>query len=455
MSQEKVLVIDDDQYTRAFFDNLLKKNNYDVRVAYNGSQGLEMVAQEDFTLVLLDLKLPDMDGIEVLKKLRGIQNKMVVIIISAYGTLDYSIKAMRYGADDFFTKPFENTEKILLNIRNAISKFYLYQENIKLKQTLKRVDQHNRFIGQSKAARQIIEAVNKIAQVDSSVLIEGKSGTGKELIAKMIHEQSNRSEAPFLPLNCGALPETLQESILFGYEKGAFTGAYKTNRGYFEEVEGGTIFLDELGNAPMSLQAKLLRVLEERKLSRVGSMLGIKANFRLLCASNQDLMELTRKGSFRDDLYYRIAVIRIKIPCLRERKEDIVLLANHFIKKHCNYLSQPQKQFTRKALDTLKEHNWDGNVRELDNFIENLVIFHNGSVIDEDHISPWLNNIENIPINYMESKEHFERDYFLNILSKVNNNIQEAAKISGLDVSTVYRKVSKLNISIKTSSQDY
>ncbi len=447
MKQGKILVIDDDSYTQTYFENLLSNHNYWFKGVTTGQDGLRVLQHEDIDLTLLDLKLPDTDGINVLKELKKTNPETVVIIITAYATLDYAIQAMKNGAHDFLTKPFDNMEKILVDIKNAINSKKLVNENAWLKESLATLKGNNKFIGKSKKTQAIIEITKKLSFVDSTVLIEGESGTGKEVVAKMIHEQSRGTDAPFLPLNCGALPESLQESLLFGFEKGAFTGAYKTTKGYFEEVSGGTIFLDEIADAPFSLQTKLLRVLQDKQFSRIGSSVKRNTDYRLICASNKNLKSKVLAGEFRDDLYYRIAVVYIFIPPLRERKEDIALLADHFLQKRCEAFGMPAKKFTQEALETLAEYYWEGNVRELENFIENLLIFHEGKMITKEDLpqeSVSANRKELCSFN--EAKEHFEQEYFKKLLNNAEGNYQKAAMAARIDLSTLYRKIKKLHL---------
>ncbi|NLN07793.1 MAG: sigma-54-dependent Fis family transcriptional regulator [Firmicutes bacterium] len=425
MNKPKVLVIDDDVYVQSFISNVLQGKGFSVTVSSRGSHALSLMQQHHYDLIMLDLKLPDMDGIDVLQKIKTIDADSAVIIITAYGTMEKAVEAMRFGAYDFLNKPFDSMDKVSFSVCNALERKKLKLENTALKKQLQRQNGLTTFIAQSKQMQNILSSISKLAVVDSNVLIEGETGTGKEIIARLIHEQSHRKDKPFLPLNCGAIPENLQESILFGYEKGAFTGAYSQTTGYFEDVCGGTLFLDEIGEASPDLQVKLLRVLQDKKFSRIGSTCLINTDFRLIAATNRDLKALIESNQFREDLYYRIAVIRIYIPPLRERKQDILPLINHFLKLKTG----KTKKISKEALSLLENYTWKGNVRELQNCIENICAFHNSPIIDTQDLPSWItspqNFTQNFELTYRDAKQKFEKEYLENLVQLHGSDLKK------------------------------
>ncbi len=446
MKNPKVLVVDDDIYVQNFVRSVLQDRNFTVIVTTHGNHALKLMQRHHFDVIMLDLKLPDMDGIDVLKKIRVINAESVVIIMTAYGTMESAVQAMRFGAYDFLNKPFDSMDKVSLSVSNALERKFLRLENKELKKLLKDRDKSTTIIAKSKAMKDIISSVPKLATVDSNVLIEGETGTGKEIIARLIHGNSHRQHKPFLPLNCGAIPKNLHESILFGYEKGAFTGAYSQTRGYFENACGGTLFFDELGEAPLDLQVKLLRVLQEKNFRRIGSTQLIKADFRLIAATNRDIDALVANKKFREDLFYRIVVIRIRIPPLRERKEDILPLINHFM----TIKRGKPVSLSKKALEILENYEWKGNVRELENCIENICAFHNGPIIDTQDLPSWLisgkNTDSNLDLPYKDAQEGFEKSYLNNLMELHDGNIKKAAAFARVEMSTLYRKLNKYGL---------
>ncbi|MGE5807510.1 MAG: sigma-54-dependent transcriptional regulator [Nitrospirota bacterium] len=390
----KILVVDDEQSLRDFLAIMLKKEGHDVVTAENGTHALNAVQSEIFDLVISDMKMPGIDGIGVLKSVKEISPETVVIMITAYATAETAVEAMKLGASDYIIKPFK-VDELKLIINNSLEKRHLRKENILLKREIKSRAGFENFIGKSEAMEKIFTLIRQVAETNSTVLITGESGTGKELVARAVHFNSPRKDGPFVTVNCGALPETLLESELFGYMKGAFTGAASNKQGLFEAANGGTIFLDEISATTPALQIKLLRVLQEREFMRVGGTAGIKVDVHIIAASNKELRMEVSKGAFREDLFYRLNVIPIHIPPLRERKEDIPPLVEFFLKK----ISRKEgdrvavKKMEADAMKALMAYHWPGNVRELENMIERLVIIAPGDSIGLEHIPGGARNM--------------------------------------------------------------
>lgn len=378
----KILVIEDESAIRRVLVKILAEENegYDVVEAEDGRVGIDLVKKEDFDLVLCDIKMPKMDGVEVLEAAKKIKPEIPFIMISGHGDLDTAVNTMRLGAYDYISKP-PDLNRLLTTVRNALDRKELVVENKVLK---KKISKNYEMIGESKEIGAIKEMIEKVAPTDARVLITGSNGTGKELVAHWLHEKSPRSSAPFVEVNCAAIPSELIESELFGHVKGAFTSAVKDRAGKFEAANKGTIFLDEIGDMSLSAQAKVLRALQENKISRVGSDKDIKVDVRVLAATNKDLKKEIEEGKFREDLYHRLAVILIKVPALNDRRDDIPLLIEHFSKKIASEQGIGQKSFSKKAIDLLKSYDWTGNVRELRNVVERLIILGGKEVSEED-----------------------------------------------------------------------
>ncbi|RIV45383.1 sigma-54-dependent transcriptional regulator [Flagellimonas pelagia] len=378
----KILVIEDESAIRRVLVKILaeESDSYHVLEAEDGLQGIETIKKEDFDLVLCDIKMPKMDGVEVLEAAKKIKPEIPFIMISGHGDLDTAVNTMRLGAFDYISKP-PDLNRLLTTVRNALDKKELVAENKILK---KKVSKNYEMIGDSEEIGTIKEMIEKVAPTDARVLITGSNGTGKELVAHWLHQKSPRSAAPFVEVNCAAIPSELIESELFGHVKGAFTSAVKDRAGKFEAANQGTIFLDEIGDMSLSAQAKVLRALQENKISRVGSDKDIKVDVRVLAATNKDLKKEIEEGKFREDLYHRLAVILIKVPALNDRRNDIPLLIDHFSKKIASEQGTAQKAFSKKAIDLLKGYDWTGNVRELRNVVERLIILGGKEVSEED-----------------------------------------------------------------------
>ncbi|HVN72330.1 MAG TPA: sigma-54 dependent transcriptional regulator, partial [Desulfomonilia bacterium] len=361
----KILVVDDEEYTRAFFEEILSRQDYNVSFSQNAEDALEKWGKETFDLIIMDIRMPGIDGIEALQQIRSRDTETLIIMISAFGDMDTVIDAMRCGANDFFIKPFSSIDKIKLDINNWIDRRKLMKENERLKYKISSELAGRSMLYVSKEMEYVTDLISRAAHIDLPVLILGESGTGKELVARSVHANSPRKDSLFFSVNCGALTETLLEPALFGYEKGAFTGAASTRIGYFEAAEGGTIFLDEIAETSTAFQVKLLRVLQENEIMRVGGTKPIKVDFRLISATNTDLGALIKAGKFRKDLFYRINVIKIEIPPLRDRKDDIPLLLEQFMKEVCERNNIRKKHFKPDVMTHLMRLPWEGNVREL------------------------------------------------------------------------------------------
>ncbi len=375
----RILVIDDERSIRNTLREILEYEKFDVDDAVDGIQGLEMIKNTTYDVILLDIKMPEMDGIEVLEKTLQITDTPVVMI-SGHGTIDTAVEAIKKGAFDFISKPLD-LNRLLITIRNAMDKASLITETKVLK---KQVDKFNDMIGESTAIRHIKEMIDRVAPTEARVLITGSNGTGKELVARWLHEKSKRAAGPFVEVNCAAIPSELIESKLFGHEKGSFTSAIKQRKGDFEQASGGTLFLDEIGDMSLPAQSKVLRALQENTIMRVGGEKTIPVDVRIIAATNKELKEEIQKNTFREDLYHRISVIIIHVPPLKERKDDIPLLANHFLKETCENEGKPLMVFTEEALEQLKKYEWTGNVRELRNVVERLSILCDTTITADD-----------------------------------------------------------------------
>jgi DNA-binding NtrC family response regulator len=377
----KILVIDDERSIRNTMKDILGFEGYTVELAENGIEGLELINNNDFDIIFCDIKMPEMDGIEVLEKIMEVKPESTVVIISGHGNIENAVESIKKGAYDFIEKPLD-LNRILITIRNAGDKTTLVKETKVLKQ---KVNKKFTIIGESDCITKVIEMTDRVAPTDAKVLITGNNGTGKELIARRLHEFSARSNEPFIEVNCAAIPSELIESELFGHEKGAFTSANKQRKGKFEQANGGTLFLDEIGDMSLSAQAKVLRALQENIITRVGGDKQIKVDVRIVAATNKNIQEEIEKHRFREDLYHRISVILIHVPALDERKEDIPLLANYFIEEICAEYGQQPKVITEDAIKELQNRSWTGNIREFRNVIERLIILCN-KTIDLDDI---------------------------------------------------------------------
>jgi DNA-binding NtrC family response regulator len=375
----RILIIDDERAIRNALREILEYENYQVDEAEDGPKGIEWVSKESYDVILCDIKMPQMDGIEVLENIQKTTDAPVVMI-SGHGTIETAVEAIRKGAYDFIAKPLD-LNRLLITLRNAMDKSRLVSETKALK---RKVSKQYEMIGESPAIAKIKEMIERVAPTDARVLITGESGTGKELVARWLHEKSNRASGPFVEVNCAAIPSELIESVLFGHEKGSFTSAIKQRKGDFEQATNGTIFLDEIGDMSLSAQAKVLRALQENKIMRVGGEKDIPVNGRVLAATNKNLLEEIENKNFREDLYHRLSVILIRVPSLNDREDDIPMLTNHFVEQICEDNGRPPIHFTDEALEALKKIKWTGNIRELRNVVERLVILCDQEVTAED-----------------------------------------------------------------------
>ncbi len=443
MEPLKILVVDDEVPIRELLrKGLTQIGGYSVEVAQNGMEAVEKIEKDLFDLVLTDLMMPEMDGMELLRKIKGTRPDLMVIMITAHGSIDTAVEAMRLGADDFTTKPIELNE-LLIRIAKVQKESLLVRENRLLRIEVKKKFEFTNIIGKSRRMQEVFSLVEKVAPGHSNVIIYGGSGTGKELVAKAIHYNGPRSGKPFIPFNCGAIPETLVESELFGHTKGAFTGAVQTTRGLFEEAEGGTILLDEISTLLPSVQVKLLRVLQEKELMRVGSPERIKIDVRVIAATNENLEANMKNGKFREDLFYRLHVFPIFLPELKDRKEDIPLLAYHFLDLYSKEAQKQIKGISREAMALLMEYPWPGNVRELENAVERAVI-----MADQDHLTPGdfpgnlkeeVSSLIRKGVKEHKSLDDVKTEYITAIMKELGGNKRAAAEILKVNPRTLYR----------------
>jgi DNA-binding NtrC family response regulator len=436
-----ILIVDDEESVRESLSDWFTDDGYHVKSAENAKRALSMLEAEDFDIILADLKMPGMDGLEMLRRIKTLKKEAVVIVMTAFATVDTAVKALKDGAYDYVTKPFDPDDLSHL-IRNASKQIALVEENEDLKKKVVSLENVDDIIGHSEAMKQVLKEVESVAQSNTSVIITGESGTGKELIARAIHFNSPRKFYPLVSVHCGALTESLLESELFGHEKGAFTGALYNRKGRFEMADSGTIFLDEIATVSMKMQVELLRVLETKSFMRVGGNKEITSDFRLICATNRDLKGMVEKGEFREDLYYRLNVVNIHIPPLRERTEDIPFLVDYFIKKYCNSMNKPLVSIDPQALNRLETYPFPGNIRELENMIERALVIGNGKKIQARDLPIGKEEIS----SSIESLDEFEKAFILQILNKYDWNISRTAKALKVDRVTLYNKIKKYGL---------
>ena len=437
---------------RELLSIMLSKEGFDVVAAADGESAIKAIQNDIFDLIITDIKMPKLGGIELLRTVKEVSPETVVIVITAFATTETAVDAMKLGAYDYITKPFKSIEEIKLVIRKALEKRLLRKENILLKREIESRIGFDNFIGKSEAMQRVFALIRQVADTTSTVLITGESGTGKELVARAVHAQSSRKNNPFVTVNCGALPETLLESELFGYMKGAFTGAVANKQGLFEAANGGTIFLDEISATTAALQIKLLRVLQEREFKRVGGTADLKVDVRVIAASNKDLQAAVAQGTFREDLYYRLNVIPVNLPPLRDRREDIPHLVEYFLKKKAPGLKA--KKLAPEALQVLMSYRWPGNVRELENAVERLSILASGDTILDEHIPDAMKHLapspDLVPLDIPEGgmdlegvMQNAERTLLYRALQRTGGNKTEAAKLLGLTFRSFRHKLQK------------
>jgi len=456
-----VLIIDDEAAIRESLQTLLELEGYAVDTAEDGLDGLEKVAERPYDLVLLDFAMPERNGIEVLREIRERDSELAIIMITAYGTVENAVAAMQAGATNFIQKPWDN-EKLLADVRTAVAQRRAEQEIIQLKRALKQRYNFEHIIGKSEPMLRIFDLVTQVAPSRSTVLLQGESGTGKELIAKAIHMNSPRKGQPFVPVNTGSMPTDLLESTLFGHVKGAFTSAIASKKGLFEMADRGTLFLDEIGTMSLETQAKILRVLQDRRFMHLGGVNEIQVDVRIIAATNVDLRQQVKEGKFREDLFYRLNVITIDLPPLRQRKNDIPLLAQHFAQKFTEENGKAPISLTPEALRPLMDYDWPGNVRELENVIERAVVLANGSGLTVDLLPDNLVGrgaklalMDHRPdASLFEIMEDCERRIITDMLEKSGWNQTEAAEQFHIPLSTLNQKIKRLNIEVKKKGRE-
>lgn len=461
--KEKILIVEDEPNMRKTLSSILQEEEYATLDTGKAKQGLEILSKENISLIISDIRMPEMDGLRFLRNLRETGYDIPVILITAYGSFDSAVEALRLGAYDYITKPF-NPEAIVHTVKRALEHKKLEEENVFLKEELEKKAGFEELVGNTECMREVYSLIEKVADSKVPVLLTGESGTGKELATRAIHKRSPRKNKKFVIVNCGALPETLLESEIFGHEKGAFTGADKRKLGIFEVGDEGTIFLDEIGDLSMSIQMKLLRFLQSGEFMRVGGVAPIKVNVRIISATNKNLEKLIKEDKFRRDLYYRINTVFVNIPPLRERKEDIPLLVSHFLQKYSKEDNIPPKKISDKALNALTKYDWPGNVRELENLIRAVMVLSDGDMIKIKDLPDKIWK-ESIPTNNRgvsadaifsgrekeslgDIREKAEKDYFINLLKTVGGNISKASKIAGISRRHIYDKLKKYGIKI-------
>jgi DNA-binding NtrC family response regulator len=453
MPSAPILIVDDDASQRRLIEFWLQEEGYSTLVANDGKAGLHAFEQKSPCLVIADIRMPGMDGLDLLSRIKGINQDTPVILITAFGTVNNAVDAMKLGAADYILKPL-NADELKLCVHRVLERQQLVEENRYLRDFADTAFRFENLIGQSRKMRDVFDVATQVARRDSTVLLTGESGTGKELLAKAIHQNSLRAKKPFITINCGAIPESLIESELFGYRKGSFTGALSDRVGKFEAANEGTVFLDEIGDLTPSLQITLLRVIQEREIDKIGYPHPIKVNVRILAATHCNLKALVEDGQFREDLFYRLSVVTVNLPPLRERKEDIPLLVEHFLKKQCAKYQIPLVSISEEALEVLAQHNWPGNVRELENVVEHLVVLGKGDVVRPEHLPANLrqrkSRVANISLKLPEegiSLEGVEKEILLQALEKHDWHQTKAARYLSISRKTLIYRMEKYGLS--------
>jgi len=440
-SEFNILVVDDEETMRETLKELLERDGFSVQMADNTYSAIDLYQKQQHNLVISDIMMPESDGIELLHKLKNINPEVIVILITGYASIDSAVQAIKIGAEDYFTKPFNN-EEILKVVDRIYKNQKLIQQNELLKQGISKHDIPE-IVGNSIKIRKIISDIKTVANSDIPVFVSGESGTGKELVARAVHNLSERCHEPFVAINCAAIPNDLLESEFFGYEKGAFSGALTKKYGLFEIANNGTLFLDEIGEMPMALQAKLLRTIETQELRRIGGTKEVKINLRFVCCTNRDIKKEIEDGRFRSDLYYRLSTFCIHIPPLKDRKEDIPLIVNHFLNKKKGALNQ----LPDEIMQAFSDYNWPGNIRELEHVLERIILFAKDSppsvknLPNEFHKTNHQKSRTEDPVTELNSLKEIERTHILDVLNQCNGDKKEAAKILGIGLKTLYRKI--------------
>lgn len=452
MARELILVVDDDASQRRLIEFWLKEEGYSVATASDGNAGLRAFEDKSPALVVADIRMPGLNGLDLLGRIKAISSDAPVILITAFGTVSDAVGAMKLGAADYVLKPL-NPEELKLNVRRALDHQHLLDENRYLRDFADTAFRFENLVGASKKMRNVFDVALHVAGRDSTVLLTGESGTGKELLAKAIHQNSLRVSKPFVTVNCGAIPENLIESELFGYRKGAFTGALADRIGKFEAANEGTVFLDEIGELPPALQVRLLRVIQEREIDKIGQPHPIKVNIRIIAATNRKLQNLIEDGQFREDLFYRLSVVTIDLPPLRERRDDIPLLIQHFLKKHCDRYQMPAPNLSDEAVDLLTQHNWPGNVRELENVIENMIVLSRSDQIRAKDLPPQVrqtkSRVSSISLKLPDEGidlEQVEKEILVQALERHHWNQTRAAGFLNISRKTLIYRMEKFGL---------
>ncbi|HRK07777.1 MAG TPA: sigma-54 dependent transcriptional regulator [Pseudobdellovibrionaceae bacterium] len=454
----RILVVDDEESIREFLDIMLRKEGYEVTCVEDGQKAIDTLKKKTFDLVISDLQMPNVTGLELLKHSRENYPDVLFMMITAFGTAESAVEAMKMGAYDYITKPFR-IDEVRINIANALRSKNLEVENRVMRKELQKEYSFQNLVGNSEAMHKIFELIRKVSDAPTNVLVTGESGTGKEMVAKAIHFNSPLKDKPFVSVNCGAIPENLVESELFGHKKGSFTGAVADKPGLFEIADGGTLFLDEIGELPLQSQVRILRAIQERVIRRVGATEDIKVDVRIIAATNRDLEDMTKQGTFRQDLFYRLNVINIKTPALRERRDDVPLLANHFLQKYNDRFGKAIQSVSKEAMDLLKKYDFPGNVRELENIIERTVALESGATVLPESLPQFVNTpsgrkmvssdgieITDEGIDLQKVIDQLEKELLVKAIHQANGVKKRAAKLLGITFRSMRYRVEKYNL---------
>ena len=456
--KHKILIVDDEESIREFLEIMLKKEGYEITCAEDGAKAIEALSKKNFHMVISDLQMPNVTGIELLKHVKDNYPDTVFMMITAFGTTENAVEAMKMGAYDYLTKPFK-LDEVRLNIQNALRSNTLELENRSLKKELVKEYSFANLVGNAPAMHKVYDLIKRVSGTSSNVLVTGESGTGKEMVAKAIHYNGPLKDKPFISVNCGAIPENLMESEMFGHKKGSFTGAVVDKAGLFEAADGGTLFLDEVGELPLTIQVKLLRAIQERMIRRVGATDDLKVDVRIIAATNRDLLKMVNDGTFRQDLYYRLNVIDIKTPSLKDRKEDIPLLVHHFLKKYNERLTKTVVGISDEAMEVLKKYDYPGNVRELENIIERTVALEGGATILPESLPPFVNTpagrklassneiqVTEAGVDLDKIIGQIEKELIIKAVHQANGVKKRAAKLLNITFRSMRYRVEKYNL---------
>lgn len=450
----KILVVEDQLSIRQNLTTALKREGFICSEAGNGEEAVSLMHQDEFDIIISDINMPKMNGIQLLEETIKMSPQTMVILMTAHATVETAVKAIRHGAVDYILKPL-NYDNVILRLKYILNYKQLISENKYLRQQIDKTFNFHSIIGESSSMKDVLEMVKKVSLAKTNILISGETGTGKELIARAIHANSPRKNFSIIPVNCGAIPENLYESEFFGYKKGAFTGANQNYEGLFKAADNGTLFLDEIGDMPLNIQVKLLRAIQEKEIKPLGSNVPVNIDVRIIAATNKNLSKEVEKGNFREDLFYRLNVVEIKLPSLSQRKDDIPLLVSYFIQKYNLEIKRRIKGVDSEVMKILINHSWKGNIRELENLMERAVLLSTGEVITKNDLPRYVTGeqispTEKYPDSLTEAVDEFEKEHLSYILNKVNGNRNEAAALLGIDTSTLYRKMQKLFNDVKT-----